>query len=351
MAYRVLIGKRLIEKTGDYADQLTRAASSAGALLARRLPQTRAPLTANRLLQALLETRQPQIFAESQIAGDGTDWNHEELSILGDLSIAAEVLVYDDGKHTNPTPHREPFPGTLVFTCGALLRSGHGHPTPDLAEVAADGVIDEATYAGLYARRLGPVFEYIQTSAERRDRGAVVTVPGLGCGQFAGRFQGQLGPILQLALNHFLEAQAPALSRIQAVVYDPYTECSDTSEQFGTLEFRTRPLAHSANPHPQLCPPTDYQEGKDDFGDCDLYSLVAWDHVSWPGNDFFIGSRATDDGVKAAATSSMHAMTEIEGRYDAGRAMYLPPTGYQTWGECVDRNDLHLELGVPFVQT
>ena len=350
MAYRVLVGKQLIEKTSQYAGRLTHGTSSAGAPLSARLADTRVPLTEERLFQALLETRRPQIFAESQVVGDGTDWNQDELSILGDLSIAAEVLVYDDGKHTNPTPHREPFPGTLVFTCGALLRSGQGHPIPDLAEVAPDGVIDEKAYAGLYARRLGPVFEYIQAQAERRDRGAVVTMPGLGCGQFAGPFQGQLGPMLQRALAQFLEIHAARLGRIPAVVYDPYNECSDTSAQFGPLAFRTRPLARSANPHPQLCPPVAYQEGRDDFADCDLYSLLAWDHVSWPGNDFFIGSRTTDDGVKAAATSSMHAITSIAGRYDAGRAMYLPPAGYRTWGECVDRNDLRLELGDPFLQ-
>ena len=37
----------------------------------------------------------------------------------------------------------------------------------------------------------------------------------------------------------------------------------------------------------------------------DLFSVVAWDHVSWPGNDFYAGQRKTDDGVKAAATTAM----------------------------------------------
>ena len=54
-----------------------------------------------------------------------------------------------------------------------------------------------------------------------------------------------------------------------------------------------------------------------DFNDMDLYIVVAWDHVSWPGNDFYIGARATDDGVKAAATDVMFKMTGIEGSYDS----------------------------------
>ena len=68
--------------------------------------------------------------------------------------------------------------------------------------------------------------------------------------------------------------------------------------------------------------------------------MVAWDHVSWPGNDYWIGAasslaicdaftrgmhmmltmigpvrpgkRCTDDGVKAAATDTMRALTGVE---------------------------------------
>src|SRR5262249_44771579 len=56
---------------------------------------------------------------------------------------------------------------------------------------------------------------------------------------------------------------------------------------------------------------------------------VAWDHVSWPGNDFLGGSRATDDGVKAAASNSMSALAGVEGKYGPAErlfpAMSSPP--------------------------
>ena len=80
----------------------------------------------------------------------------------------------------------------------------------------------------------------------------------------------------------------------------------------------------------------------DDFSDCVLFSIVAWDHVSWPGNDFFVGSRCTDDGVKAAATDSMAVLTGVEGHYDPDQWAYIPPTPYRTWREVVDRNSLSL---------
>ena len=64
--------------------------------------------------------------------------------------------------------------------------------------------------------------------------------------------------------------------------------------------------------------------------------MVAWDHVSWPGNDFYVGSRMTDDGVKAAATNSMSVFTNLVGEYDQSFKKYLPPKPYSTWKDVVD---------------
>ena len=75
---------------------------------------------------------------------------------------------------------------------------------------------------------------------------------------------------------------------------------------------------------------------------CDLSSIVAWDHVSWPGNDFFGGCHCTDDGVKAAATDSMAVLTGVEGHYDSTRGAYMPPATYRTWADVVEANGLRL---------
>lgn len=80
-----------------------------------------------------------------------------------------------------------------------------------------------------------------------------------------------------------------------------------------------------------------YAEDGDDFSDCTLCSIVAWDHVSRPGNDYFGGSRCTDDGVKAV-TDSMAVPTGVEGHYDRGRGAYLPPPPYRTRDEVVRQN-------------
>ena len=61
-------------------------------------------------------------------------------------------------------------------------------------------------------------------------------------------------------------------------------------------------------------------------------------------SDFFVGSRATDDGVKAAATDSMKSITGIEGKYDDSICEYRPPGDYQNWEDVVKCNDLQLQI-------
>ena len=85
-------------------------------------------LTEASFLDALIHTKIPQIFAESAVVGDASDWNLTELGIFRDISISVPVTVFDNGHHAAPVPHLESFPGTLVSTLGALLRNGRGHP-------------------------------------------------------------------------------------------------------------------------------------------------------------------------------------------------------------------------------
>lgn len=349
MDYQVLFERPLLGKVETYRHQIILEELRPGARLAKGLASCGEPPDAIHLLELLLQTKQPQIFAESDVVGDGSDWNAVELSLLGDISIAVDVEVYDDGRHRQPAVHPEPFPATLIFTCGALLTNGHGLVTPDLNEITQDGTLNQTALNALYARRLRPVFSYIQDRANARQRSALVTLPGLGCGQFAGRYRGQMGHRLRLALEQLLNELSPQQPRIQTVIFDPYDEGEDGDADFDATRFRVRPLLSSTHPRPQLCPPRAYEEDGEDFGDCDLYSLVAWDQVSWPGNDYYTGARATDDGVKAAATNVMTAMTGVAGRYDPSVNKYQPPDPYRNWEDCVLGNQLTLQLAQPFI--
>merc|ERR1711998_202589 len=55
---------------------------------------------------------------------------------------------------------------------------------------------------------------------------------------------------------------------------------------------------------------------------------------------------ATDDGVKAAATSSMCTLVGIEGKYDERSACYNPPEGFRDWNQLVQKRNIKLDTSV-----
>ena len=337
--HTIIVPAETLARAEDYRQALATGRTRPGALVQARLQHADlAAISAEELLGCVFATKRPQIFAESAVAGDGSDWNLVELGLLGDISVAVPVTVFDNGSHTAPTPHDPPFPATLVFTPGALLQNGRGCTPADWTEVAAaDGSLNAEGYYQLYRRRLLPVLRFINERAGR-PRSALITLPGLGCGQFAGPFQGRLGGHLQRVLERLLAEEGAGLQNLAAVYFDPYNECDNARRELHGITLFTRPLTRPGNHgHTQLCPPAAYGEAGDDFAWCRLFSLVAWDHVSWPGNDFYVGSRATDDGVKAAATDALAVLTGVAGSYDPKRSAYKPPPPLRTWEQVVQQ--------------
>ena len=346
LPYRILIHPEAYQKAEAYRIHLvTYGINEAGLYLQRELQgKALEKLNTETFIEHLFATKPPLIFAESAVYGNGNDWNHTELSILGDIGVATSVDVYDDGKHFNPNVHKASFLATLLFIPGALLRNGKSTIPADWNEVTQDAQINPIAYQALYERRLLPLFIYANDQATLANKKALITVPGLGCGQFAGPFTGQMGAHLKDALAALLKKHAGQLPYVKAVYYDPFNECRNERSEFGTVSLLVRPLTKGNQDKPQLCEPAHYAEAGDDYNDCLLYSVVAWDHVSWPGNDFYGGSRATDDGVKAAATNSMAVMTGIEGQYNPVTFQYQPPTKYRNWAEVVQHNKLRIKV-------
>jgi len=292
-------------------------------------------------LYSLLNSKRPCIFAESEVHGDGSDWTREELKLLGKISITAPVTVFDDGNHFTPKLYEKPFRANLIFTPGILLRNDRGFDAAD-ADVVVNGEIDQGRYTDLLEQKILPGLKYANATAFRAQTRAVVTLPGLGCGQFAGRFHGSIHRIFAEALRRILERNHRVLWNIALVRYDSYRELKDEEKSYGNLTFRIRPLKKSAFPRPQLCPPEEYQEKNDNYAGCQLYNFVAWDHVSWPGNDFYRGSRSTDDGVKAAATDTLFVLTGVRGTYDPESSTYRTPEGYRFWEDVVRESDMKI---------
>ena len=343
--YRVILGESTLEKVENYAARINQGANSGAELAAALIGINEKELNKWQVLSALINTKRPQIFAESQIAGDGTDWTLGELSILGDVSIGMTVSIYDNGAHQNPEIYDAPFIGHLIYTAGALLRNDRGHIPADWDAITVGNDYNEDKYFSLYERRLLPVFQYINDLSIQRGAPAFITIPGIGCGQFAGPFRGQMGSLFRAAIVYLLNKHGDTFSEIKAVYYDPYSECENENQIINGIQFIVRPLQSDNLGKSQLCRPSFLGQDTDgDFDDCELYSLVAWDHVSWPGNDYYLGARMTDDGVKAAATDTMKIMTGIKGHYSKEKRRYLPPKPYRNWNEVVAKNDLKIRV-------
>lgn len=298
-------------------------------------------------IELLLLTKKPLLYAEHGVRYDGSDWTEKEMELLGDLNIVMGVDIFDNGVWSTSNQyfhmHNPPLKGELLFTPGPLLDSSRPKPTPDLKEIQTDGgnTIDQEKYNRMIDRRITPLLYYANERAKMANLMALITIPGVGCGAFAGRFRGRMCDHLNEALKTILLNYAKNLDHVACVYFDPHSECRDEEHTIDNVKYRVRPSANGKNfGKSQLCEPKSYEESGDDFSGCKLFKVVAWDHVSYPGNDYFFGSRVTDDGVSGAATNSMQVITGISGKYEHG--YYLPPSGNKKWLHVVKDNGITL---------
>ena len=258
--YQVLISRETFDRATAYLDRL-KAGLSPGRYLQDRWPNIDLQqLTTPKFLELLMRTKRPQIFAEFDVFGDGTDWNQAELSILGDISIVTPVTIYDNGRHLQPDLHQPPFTATLIFTPGTLLRNGHDLPPVDWEEVTIEGEINPQGYYRLYERRFLPAFLYVNQLAKQQGKMALITIPGMGCGQFAGQFRGQLGSQLKQTIFTFLTTHSSKFTNIKVIYYDPYSECENERIEIDGISLLVRPLIKGNSTKPQLCQPQVYAE-------------------------------------------------------------------------------------------
>lgn len=290
----------------------------------------------------LIQSKLPKIFAESGVYHDKRDWTLQEKRILGDISAHMPVSFFNDGGHHTYQNHSTPLAAYLAYVPGALLRSDLSDTTADLDEVIVAGVFNQQRFNELYERRLLPQLFQINAQAHQEDKLAAITIPGIGTEQFAGNYGHIIKGVFRTALEYVLEKHNDKLSKIDIVHYDPYNEDSTQVKKIGHIDFRVVPSSSVATTG-QLA----YPQGSSSKTHT-LTSFVAWDHFSWPGNDFWAGSRATDDGVKAASTDTMAVVTGVAGTYNPKKGSYEPPQGFSTWHSFANSMQLHF-LGTIYV--
>lgn len=341
--YRFVFSSNTLANAEIYADRLkcqrVPPGRYVGEVLLDREIQS---LSGMDILDALVRSKRTQIFAERDIFGDGSDWNQEELKLLGDIGCYAPCVAFDNGHHHSPVVHSQPIPCGLLFVPGALLRNDRKR-TPVDWDTVEKQLVSKERYYSLYENRILPLLLHANALAEEFGKKAVISIPGIGCGNFAGPFKRELGVELQGVLYQLISRYGKRLGHVAAIHYDPFNESRNSEDIIEGIKFVVRPLL-SGNEHlSQLSPPHVLAGGFEPSENLCLFSFVAWDHVSWPGNDFYIGNRCTDDGVKAAATDVMTTITGYSGSYNIEDHEYLPD-GFYTWGEVVAKKKVELHL-------
>jgi len=78
--YTIVLSKETLGRVEAYRQSVADGSEAAGALLRNQLRETdAAALDTEQFLECLLNTKQPQIFAESAVYGDGRDWSRSVL--------------------------------------------------------------------------------------------------------------------------------------------------------------------------------------------------------------------------------------------------------------------------------
>lgn len=300
-------------------------------------------LTTNEFIELLLATKRPLVFAEKLSYNSTSDWSPEDARALGDIGVAMPVKAYDDGHWFNPKLHKPPLDAYLLYVPGALMVRTCNVDYPAAFE---GGSFNEEKYYELYERRLLPMLRFANDESLAKGTRAVVTVPGMGCGEFAKG----LGLDLHVHFNEVLKkllknysSQLPNISLIYFAEFSPDVSSLESMNYGGIKYLHIKSLhEHYKN---LLERPEDYKiDSGEDYSNHTLFAFVAWDHVSLPGNDFFRMSRHTDDGVKAAATSSMTSLLGVEGEYDSGNKMYMPKRkDFSNWENIAKNINFRLE--------
>lgn len=194
LKYVIVMSEQVYNEAERYKMNITECKRKAGWYLENVYKEIPSLKIANTLsfIEMLLRTKKPTIFAESAIQGDLTDWNQTELEILSDIGVAVPVTIYDDGRHGQKSSFETPFSGYLLYISGALL-AGKGM-IADLPRVTGSDrkTISLTRYEALYQKRLIPMLFFANETAQKDGKQAVITIPGLGCGCFAGSYKGQL---------------------------------------------------------------------------------------------------------------------------------------------------------------
>lgn len=239
--YDIVLSQESLDKIISYKNDLIAEKLAPGCYLKNILDANKSTLkqiSTERFVEYLLLTKKPLLFATHGYKGGGVDWNEAEFQILGDINIAMNVNIYDNGvwvkKHPNFRVHNRPLNGALLFTPGPVLRSKKKTEiNPDMKEVISGNAIDQEHYNRLIERRLMPLFYYANENAKLDEKQAFITIPGIGCVYFTLFFMW----CIVFAHKSLFLMSLPSLSQMRSICWPIPWENGRTFESSAAVHF------------------------------------------------------------------------------------------------------------------
>lgn len=336
--YAFTMSENMREYVKKYKEALIKDPTKAGKRLAAIIEAgnyTLGSLTDQDFLRLIINTKEPKNFGEAVL--DDTErateagYSPTELHILANIGTVIPSYALNDGGHDNSFKNNhndEPLPCLMGFLSAPLFSRG----SPDYASLVKDGVIDQKKYTRFLEERMVPMLRQMSKQALDYGKQLDLTLPGLGCGMFAGEFRKTIRKNLYIAMQDILKKHACTLTGIKNIYLDTHDDVGlprnyDAEHKFGntahSITFQCVASKHDTQLRKQL------ELGKNPDKNTLLGTVVAADLISWMGNDMWIDSRSTDEGVKGASTYSMVqiACFLLPGEFQPGMFEYKSNTG------------------------
>ena len=286
-------------------------------------------LETDNFLNLLLNTKKPKSFAESVVlnsrdankteisdAKNEAGWSTDEVDILEDVAICVSIIFYDNGgQKESQKKHQDPFQGELLYMPGPVFSGRAAKHLKTYQQIIHNDKFKEEEFIVTMKKKLLLLFLHANENSTPENP-AFITVPGISYGTK------EVPKALNKAIKQLLEEHHRSLPNIAGIHLDTFAteslgEDEDLErENIGHIIYRKQELeidhGRDGTRKQQLDKPENFDKR---FDKCKLFSVVAADALSWPGNDMNVGSRATDEEEKTGATNAMTVMTGIEGSY------------------------------------
>ncbi len=304
------------ELAGKYLDSVKKDINAAGTLLQHELSGLiLEELTPTKFIQHIINTKKPKNFAEQILVSPGTreqsGYSNYDLQILASIGTVIPSYAYNDGGHYGSfKDHVEPLPCIMGYISAPLFTFARGS-LDDVALTVQDGrSIDVNHYNREIEQRLLPMLLQMNLQAEKFGKKLTVTIPGLGCGYFGGPF-GDNGDQsvyshLNNALKRVIETHADKLGNIAGMYFDTYSNIiGQESTNIKGISYQCVASSTTPGAHKQL----ELSETDKTNPNIMLGTIVAADLISWAGNDMWVDSRGTDEGVKGGSSLTLVQIT------------------------------------------